>query len=153
MYGKYRVRVFALALIGFFTGFFDALSIGTLIPLFSFVTNHDGLGGDIISQALNKLFLFFHLDLNLVSLLIFISLLFILKGAALAVSGILQTKILSDYEYSVRTEIYEKTFQAKWPFLLKLHYEPGEFQLRPLAENLRHASGFKRFSDLRRDGA
>ena len=34
-----------------------------------------------------------------------------------------------------------------------LHYEPGEFQLRPLAENLRHASGFKRFSDLRRDGA
>ncbi|KKS91856.1 MAG: ABC transporter, ATP-binding protein, MsbA family [Parcubacteria group bacterium GW2011_GWC1_43_12] len=120
MYGKYRVRVFALALIGFFTGFFDALSIGTLIPLFSFVTNHDGLGGDIISQALNKLFLFFHLDLNLVSLLIFISLLFILKGAALAVSGILQTKILSDYEYSVRTEIYEKTFQAKWPFLLKM---------------------------------
>ncbi|KKS69559.1 MAG: ABC transporter, ATP-binding protein, MsbA family [Parcubacteria group bacterium GW2011_GWA1_42_7] len=111
MYGKYRVRVFALALIGFFTGFF---------PLFSFVTNHDGLGGDIISQALNKLFLFFHLDLNLVSLLIFISLLFILKGAALAVSGILQTKILSDYEYSVRTEIYEKTFQAKWPFLLKM---------------------------------
>ena len=120
MYGKYRVRVFALALIGFFTGFFGALSIGTLIPLFSFVTNHDGLGGDIISQALNKLFLFFHLDLNLVSLLIFISLLFILKGAALAVSGILQTKILSDYEYSVRTEIYEKTFQAKWPFLLKM---------------------------------
>lgn len=120
MYGKYRVRVFALALIGFFTGFFDALSIGTLIPLFSFVTNQGGLGGDIISQTLNKLFLFFHLNLDLISLLVFISLLFVLKGAALAFSGIIQMKILSDYEYSVRSEIYEKTFQAKWPFLLKM---------------------------------
>lgn len=119
LYGKYRLRILVLLIIGFFSGFFEVFSVSILIPVFSLLTNAGNLGSDLVSQVIAKIFSFLGIHIGLAPLLALIIFLFILKSIAVVIFGFIQTKILADYEYDARVVLYEKALAASWPHLMK----------------------------------
>ncbi len=114
----YKFSVAILVILGFLSSLFEVIGISALIPLFSFASNQ-GVGNDIITSSINKFFIFFNIKFNLVYLLIFISILFILKAMATILLNYTQVKITADYEEKLRKNLYYKTIRGNWNYLLK----------------------------------
>lgn len=118
-FGKYKLQIVGLTVLGFFSGLLEGVGINALIPLFSFATGGDEGGTDPISRAIEKVFLYFSVDFNLKHLLIFICLLFVLKALVLVLCGYVRVKITANYEEHTRKELFKKTLNANWSCLLK----------------------------------
>lgn len=116
---EYRLQIVGLVFLGFASGILEGIGINALIPLFSFFTDGEQAGTDIISQSIEKLFLFFHIDFTIPYLLIFIFSLFILRTAVLFLLYYVKIKISADYEEKIRTSLLQKTFHANWSHLLQ----------------------------------
>lgn len=106
-------------MLGFLSGLLEAVGINAVIPLFSFIAKEQNTSTDIISRAIKWLFDFVHLPFNLKYLLGFIIAMFILKGLAKIVFNFIQIKIIADYEKRTSDDLYKKTMQARWPYLLQ----------------------------------
>ena len=118
-FGKYIFQIIILTALGFLSGLLEGVGINAVIPLFSVITKESGGAGDIISQVIGKLFVFFGINLDLKYILIFISLMFVFKAAVLILSGYISAKISADYEKGVRSELFDKTLKSDWSYLLK----------------------------------
>lgn len=118
-FGKYRIQIITLITLGFFSGILEGVGVNAIIPLFSFISGGDGSGSDIISQFIKNSFLYFNVDFNLNFLLIFIVCLFILKSVVLVIGSYIKIKITADYENDLRNDLFKKTINAKWAYLLK----------------------------------
>ncbi|MFH1662259.1 MAG: ABC transporter ATP-binding protein [Candidatus Falkowbacteria bacterium] len=116
---KYKFQIVFLIILGFLAGLLEGVGVNALIPLFSFVMG-DGQGGDdFISQAIEKFFSYFNINFNLKYMLVFICILFVFKAIATLYINYIKIKITSDYEEKTRSELFDKTLQANWPYLLK----------------------------------
>src|SRR3990167_9809171 len=82
-FGQYKSEIILLTILSFVSGFLESIGINAIIPLFSFLNKDQAPGVDFISRAIEKFFLYAHLKYTLVSLLVFIILLFIIKAAIL----------------------------------------------------------------------
>lgn len=115
---RYRWQIAFLVLLGFLLGLFEGVSIGMLIPLFSFATGGGDFGGDLVSRAVK----FLTVSLGVTPSVWFLVSLFIglvLITAALSfLFGYIDHTISIDYERSVVSSLYRQTFAASWPFLL-----------------------------------
>jgi len=118
-FGGYKLQIAILTILGFISGLLEGIGINALIPLFAFITGNADTGSDFISQTIEKLFLFFHINFSLKYLLIFISLSFVLKAVALILFSYVNIKIITDYEEKTRNKLLQKTLQADWLYLLK----------------------------------
>jgi len=117
-FGRYKLQIILLTVLGFLSGLLEGVGINAIIPLFSFVAGGDQ-GNDIISRAIKKVFDYAHIDFNLAYILIFICSMFVLKAFVLAFFNYIQIKIQTDYEERTRNELYNATVVSSWGYLLK----------------------------------
>ncbi|MFH1326439.1 MAG: ABC transporter ATP-binding protein [Candidatus Falkowbacteria bacterium] len=118
-FGKYKRQITILTILGFLTGILEGIGVNAIIPLFSIIMGGKQGGDDIISQFIEKFFLYFDINFSVKYLLIFISLLFIVRAIALVLGGYIQAKITADYEEQTRNNLFSKTLRSSWPHLLK----------------------------------
>ena len=118
-FGRYKPQIIVLLVLGILSGFLEGIGINALIPFFSFIVDDSAGGTDVISQNIEKLFSYWQIDFNLKYLLIFICCLFVLKAVVLLVCNYIKVKITADYENQTRNKLFEETFKATWPYLIK----------------------------------
>lgn len=120
LYGRYRGRIALLIALGFVSGLLGGVGIGILIPLFTLVVEGNvSQGDDFFSERLVPLFERFHIEPRLGVLLTVVASLFILKAIAMWCSGYLKARIATAYTYALRSELYEDTLRAHWPYLIE----------------------------------
>lgn len=114
---KYKFA-FTLAL-GFLAGLFGGVGIGALIPLFAIVTNNRTAETDFITKTIQKLFSIIHVEYNIFFILAFIIAVFVLKALITYFTFYFTQKLHTGYEKQLRTELFEATIKADWPYLLE----------------------------------
>lgn len=118
-YGGYKKQIIILAALGFLSGLLEGVGVNAIIPLFSFVSNSDNHGTDLISRSIQILFSLMGVPYSLKYLLIFICILFIIKALTVIWFGYINIKITSDYEKRTRDQLFKETLRSKWPYLLR----------------------------------
>ncbi|MFA4833300.1 MAG: ABC transporter ATP-binding protein [Patescibacteria group bacterium] len=118
-FSQYKKQIIILTVLGFLIGLLEGIGINALIPLFSFIIGKEHGGDDFISQTIEKIFLYAHIDFNVKFLLIFISSLFIFKAFVLVLFSYIIVKITASYEERTRNNLFNATLKADWPYLLK----------------------------------
>lgn len=114
---QYEWQIAGMAILSFFSGILEGIGISAIIPLFAFVDSSQPKSVDIISRAIEKLFLFFNLNYALKTLIIFIVALFIAKAIILFCTNQITAKITCRYERNTRCEIFKLMAEADWPHL------------------------------------
>ena len=117
-YGKYKWRIVLLAVLGLTAGLLEGVGVNALIPLFSFITGNGNTGDDVISKTINKVFQFVHVPFSIKYLLIFMCLLFVLRAIVSIISGYIRAIITTDYAEKTRSNLFAKTLNTKWSYLL-----------------------------------
>ncbi len=118
-FGKYKLQIFFLAILGFVTGALEGIGINAAIPVISLTTKEELGELDIVSQTIEKAFVYFNIDFSLKYLLSFIVLLFIFKAITLFFCNYIKIKITANYEEQTRNNLFNKTINAKWSYLIK----------------------------------
>jgi len=118
-FGKYKLQILLLIILGFITGALEGIGINATIPMISLATKEKVGETDAISQAVEKVFLYFNIDFSLKYLLILICSLFIFKALALLFCNYTKFRITANYEEQTRNSLFNKTINANWPYLLK----------------------------------
>lgn len=114
-YYSYIAIFFALGIVG---GFFEALGVNALIPLFSIFVGDGNIGTDPISQAIASSFEFIGIPFTMPSMLIFITSLFILKALVLVIFHYVEIKLTTKYREDTMNRLFQGTLKAKWSYLL-----------------------------------
>jgi len=115
----YKKILFVLCLFGLIGGLLEMLGVNALIPLLGLILQGVPQEMNFITQLLQNLFLFFRIPLNVFSLLVFISTLFLMKSIVLIYFQYIQGRMIANYELQERTKIFEKILCSKWSFLQK----------------------------------
>lgn len=118
LYGGYRQQMIVLISLGLVGGFLEAVGIGALVPIFSFVVKSGEVGDDFISQSVFKIFSYFSISLSVYSLLAFVVGLFVSKSFLTFLFSYVNTKIMADYEKRMKEKIYKNALSASWSYLL-----------------------------------
>jgi len=118
-FGKYRLQIFFLIILGFVTGTLEGIGVSAAIPLISIATEEKLGEIGIVSQTIKKAFSYFNIDFSLKYLLIFICLLFVFKALALIFCNYIKIKISANYEEQTRNNLFGKTINANWSYLIK----------------------------------
>jgi ABC-type multidrug transport system fused ATPase/permease subunit len=117
-FGKYKWQIAFLAFLGLTAGLLEGVSVNALIPLFSFIVGNGNTGDDIISRSIGKVFQYVHVPFSLKYLLIFMCLLFVLRAVVSIASGYIRAHITTDYSEKTRSNLFAKTLETKWSYLL-----------------------------------
>jgi ATP-binding cassette subfamily B protein len=117
-FGHYKLQIVALAVLGFLTGILEGVGVNAIIPLFSVIIGGQG-ANDAISQFIARFFSFLNISLSVKYLLIFVVALFIARAFALIITNYIKIKITADYEERTRKDLFSKTLQADWTYLLQ----------------------------------
>lgn len=118
-FGQYKRYIAVLTLLGFVSGLLEGIGISTIIPLFAFITKSDFGRSNFISQTIRALFGFLGVPFTLKNLLIFVSLLFILKIITLFLITYSNARILNNYQEQNQSRLFNRTLKAQWSFLYK----------------------------------
>ena len=118
-FGPYRAKLGLLAGLGFLSGFFEAVGINSLIPLFAFLNQGGAAGDDIVSKAIVWFFSALHIEVKLATFLILIASLFFLKALTLLFFTYIRIVIRSDFEQERRDALLGKMLAARWSHLLR----------------------------------
>jgi len=134
-FGKYKLQIIILIVLGFVNGLLGGIGINAIIPLFSFIVDGGAGETDVISQYIEKFFLFFNISFTLKYLLVFIILLFALKAAVLVFSSYVSIRITSNYKEKTRASLLNKILKSNWPHLIKQKLGHLEVVLMTNVEN------------------
>ncbi len=117
-YRRYMVVLFALGILSSFAG---ALGINALIPMFSFFMKggEASAGTDVISRFIENSFLFVGVPFSLISVLILISVLFIIKAGILYLFDYIKIHIKTRYQQDMMDKVFKKALRADWSYLMK----------------------------------
>jgi len=118
-FGDYKRQIVFLSVFGFFGGVLEGVGINAIIPLFSFLGKSSSPQVDIISQAIQGFFRFFHLPYSLKSILIFIIVIFLSKAVLLFLAKFISARIIADYQRATRHKILRLILLSDWPNLFK----------------------------------
>ena len=118
LYGSHKWQMVVLIVLGFLNGFVEALGIGVLIPIFSFVVKEGQIGDDFISQTIFQIFSTFDVSLSIYSLLGLVVAIFVFKALLTLVFSFVNVRIMSSYEKKVKEKIYKNALSASWGYLL-----------------------------------
>jgi len=118
-FGKYKLQIIVLTILGFLSGILEGIGVNALIPLFSYAINKDKAATDFISRSIEKFFTSLSLEANVNTLLIFIIILFIGRAVISVILNYIKMRIEADYEEKTRQNVFQKILMADWPYLLK----------------------------------
>ena len=120
---KYRWQFVLMTGLGFLAGIFGSIGIGAVIPLFSFITQGQAIGDDLISQTIAKVFSTINLPFTLPLLLTLMVLLSILKSLTTFFANYISSKFAAQYERDMRTNMFVKIVNSRWLHLIE--QKPG----------------------------
>lgn len=118
-FGRYKFRILIMTALGFIAGLMGGIGIGAIIPLFSFVIRGQASTTDNISKTIRKFFSLTHLHYDLTTLILLMASLFIFKAIFSYFANYITAKNLADYEKETRNDLFKKTLNASWPYLLE----------------------------------
>ena len=119
-YGNYKKHIILLAVLGFISGLLEGIGINALIPLFSILLpGEEGAGTDVITETIRKVFEFFGIGFNLVTILMLIAVMFIGKALLLHLINYVTAVITANYEKNQHNHLFRTTILARWPYLIK----------------------------------
>lgn len=118
-FAKYRYQISILTVLGFISGLLEAIGVNALIPLFSFLLGGNEFEKDIITRTIEKVFVFFNIQVSVGTLLVFIVSMFLLKALVLMIVQYIKVKIASDYEENLRKKLFGNILKSNWHFLMK----------------------------------
>lgn len=116
-YGNYKWQILLMAALSFLSGILEGIGINVVIPIFSVIEG--GGVNDLISQTIQKVFLYFHLILSVKHLIILIALLFVAKSVLYFLNQYITAKITSEYEQNTRAELFRAMLVSDWSYLAK----------------------------------
>ena len=119
MFWKEKWRMLLLTGLGFFSGVLDSVGIGALIPLFAIVAKDSSSKANRISDLVGTLFSYLGLNLNLHTILFFMSLIFLTKAITEFITGYIRIRIITQFQVDKRNDLYMKTLMARWPYLMR----------------------------------
>jgi len=111
-FGKYKLQIIVLTILGFLSGILEGIGVNALIPLFSYAINKDKAATDFISRSIEKFFTSLSLEANVNTLLIFIIILFIGRAVISVILNYIKMRIEADYEEKTRQNVFKKFL---WP--------------------------------------
>ncbi len=117
-FGRYKLQLTVLTLLGVVSAFTESLGVTALIPLFSRLAGQgtsDDIGSRIIGNALDL----FNVGFAFKFLLAIIILAFIFKALALWLFNYFSARVTADYEYQTRSDLLRGVFSADWFFLMR----------------------------------
>lgn len=113
------LRFSMMLVFGFLSGILGGVGIGAMIPLFALISGRTSDQANSITKVIEKFFDFFHLPLTVPWLVVLIASLFVAKAIVQFTAKFLNIKTTAEYEERIRKDLFSKTFNATWPFLLK----------------------------------
>ena len=113
------LRFSMILVFGFLSGILGGVGIGALIPLFSLVSGRTSEQVGSITKVIENFFGFLHLPLTIPWLVVLIAVLFVTKALVHFIAKYLNIKTAAEYEERIRRDVFSKTLNATWPFLLK----------------------------------
>jgi ATP-binding cassette subfamily C protein len=116
--GRYPGRFVLILLFGILAGLFGGVGIGALLPLFSFLMEQKIEDTNIVTATVQRAFEFLHIPFVLPSLVIFIVILFVSKAIIQFIAKYLYVKTTAEYEEKIRNDLFSRTLNASWPYLL-----------------------------------
>ena len=119
LYWDYKWKIAALISLGFAGSVFDALSIGILVPLFSFILKENSPSNDIISRTIFGVFRYFSLEPGLGILLVVICSLFILKASISWIFEYAMSRLVHSFLVQNRRKLYADLLKAQWSYLIR----------------------------------
>ena len=119
LYWDYKWKIAAITVLGFAGSLFDALSVGVLVPLFSFVLKASSPSNDIISRTIFGVFDYLSLKPGLEILLIVICSLFIFKAGAKWLFDYAMSRLANSFLAQNRRRLFLDLLKANWPYLIK----------------------------------
>jgi len=115
---EYRNKLIITAGLGLLSGLFGGIGISAIIPLFSIIVKQDIPGTNGIVRSIEYVFSLFHIPVTLPALLVFIVLLFAMKGVIRFYTDYLTGKTIADLEEKIMDDLFKKTLSARWEYLL-----------------------------------
>ncbi|MDE2001828.1 MAG: ABC transporter ATP-binding protein [Patescibacteria group bacterium] len=115
----FRVKLFWLAVLGFFGGLLDSLGINVLIPVFSYFTKSSGGADDFVSRTIAKYISYLPFQHNLIFLLSLAIGLFLLRALVYVVFSYVSYSTMIDYRNRSVKKLLGLVFGSRWTFLLK----------------------------------
>ncbi len=116
-YTPYRWQILLLGILSFLSGVVEGFGITAIIPIFSFASKGKAESADVISQYIEKFFVYFHIPFTLKILLIFIIALFCAKSILLFTASHIAAYITTTYERKTKTELFHSVLQSNWEYL------------------------------------
>ncbi len=115
---NFRGRFLFIIFLGFCAGLLGGVGISAIIPLFSVLTGQTNQDVDTITRVIEKTFIFFHIPFTLLLLTLFIAVLFVLKAIIQFLVKYTNGKVTAEYEATLRDDIFKKTLNSSWAYLL-----------------------------------
>lgn len=119
LYGKYKLHVSGLVVLGVVGAIFDGLAINIAVPSLSFLINPNFVPSDIISKTVANLFAVVGISFTFRHLIFLITGLMFARAGVLIVFGYLRGWITGDFLASESKTVLRLVMNASWPFLLK----------------------------------
>lgn len=116
-FSRYKFRFIIITALGFLSGLFEGIGISVVIPLFSVMTGQK-TGPDFISSAVQNFFNFLNIPLTPIFLLLFIVILFSLKGFVQFITRYINAQVVAGFGENTREELLKSMLQSKWQHLL-----------------------------------
>jgi ABC-type multidrug transport system fused ATPase/permease subunit len=113
-------RLIWLSALGLGSGFFDAVGVALLVPLFAFFVGDStaAVGGTFAVSFLKEVFAYFNIEFTFRFLLFFVITLFLLKTAVLAIFGLARLKILASFKKEIQSSLFSETIGADYRYLV-----------------------------------
>src|SRR3989344_2417550 len=115
---NYKGKFALIILLGSLAGLLGGVGIGAIIPLFSVLMGQSMEGADIVTKTVEKLFAFFNVPFTLFFLAFLIVLLFAVKALVQFLAKYVNGRVMAEFEAKLRSDLFNKTLEANWPYLL-----------------------------------
>lgn len=113
---KFKTAI--LVILGFLSGIFESLGIGVLVPLFSVIVNKEFAAQDRTTAILGGFLKMFGADLRVRWLILMIIAAFVMKAVVMMLFSFVRIKIISDYEFKMRSRLMSNILLSKWRYLM-----------------------------------
>lgn len=119
LYGRYRLRMLLLAVLGMLGSFLEGVGVTILIPLFAFFAGGGSQTSNIAVSMLEKVLRAASINPGFQVMLGVVVVLFVLKAGVLFCFGWVRAKTVANFRMEMRKLLYKRFLQADFAYLQK----------------------------------
>ena len=123
-YAPYRLKIITVSVLALFGALFEAINLGTLVPLLTMINGSEDPEGNLWS-ILETVFSFLHIELNFQNLLILMAILFLIGQGIIYLKKTVQIKMWFQFSSDLKNTAFGSLLSAD----ITYHYsqKPGQF--------------------------